>query len=96
MSEFFTQASGSLTATSQALVAGWGGSHPLAIPVFVVTHQPPADRTDTDTPPIFATEGIEAAIMQAKTSKRREGLGRVIADPPAFAVYAIGVGARAR
>jgi hypothetical protein len=28
---------------------GWNGSHPLGTPVFVVTHQPPPDWTNTDT-----------------------------------------------
>lgn len=45
---------------------GWGGSHPLGVPVVVVTHQPPAGWTDTDTPFSFVTGGVEAAIEKAK------------------------------
>jgi dihydrofolate reductase len=28
---------------------GWGGTHPLGVPIFVVTHQPPADWPHQDT-----------------------------------------------
>src|SRR6266511_728892 len=43
-------------------VAGaWGGSHPLGVPVFVVTHHPPADWPCGNTPFTFVTEDVEAA-----------------------------------
>jgi dihydrofolate reductase len=45
---------------------GWGGRHPLDKPVVVLTHNPPEDWPQ-DTPFTFVTEGIEAAIEQAKT-----------------------------
>lgn len=45
---------------------GWGGAHPIgAVPVFVVTHQAPADWTNTVTPYTFVTDGVESAIRQA-------------------------------
>ena len=43
--------------------AGWGGSHPLGVPVFIVTHSPP-DGWD-DAPFTFVTEGIESTVSQA-------------------------------
>jgi len=50
-------------------VAGaWGGSHPLGVPVFVVTHKPPADWPRGNTPFTFVTEGIEEAVAQAKAA----------------------------
>jgi dihydrofolate reductase len=50
-------------------VAGaWGGSHPLGVPVFVVTHNPPADWPRGNTPFTFVTEGVEAAVAQAKAA----------------------------
>jgi dihydrofolate reductase len=47
---------------------GWNGSHPLGKPVFVVTHEPPTDWVDTDTPYTFVTDGIAAAIAQAHSA----------------------------
>jgi dihydrofolate reductase len=41
---------------------GWGGTHPLGVPVIVVTHNPPADQPDTFT---FA-DGVEKAVELAK------------------------------
>jgi dihydrofolate reductase len=47
------------------VTSGWGGRHPLDKPVVVLTHNPPEDWPD-DTPFTFVTDGIEAAIEQAK------------------------------
>jgi dihydrofolate reductase len=46
---------------------GWEGRHPIDVPVFVVTHEPPTDwRPSEPNPPFtFVTEGVEAAIEQA-------------------------------
>ena len=50
----------------------WGGLHPLGVPVFVLTHRPPAGWPFPETPPAeeapftFVTDGIESAIMQAR------------------------------
>jgi dihydrofolate reductase len=53
---------------------GWGGRHPLDKPVVVLTHQPPADWP-ADTPFTFVTDGIEAAIEQARTLAGDKGVG---------------------
>jgi dihydrofolate reductase len=47
------------------VTSGWGGRHPLDKPVVVLTHNPPEDWPD-DTPFTFVTDGIDAAIEQAK------------------------------
>jgi dihydrofolate reductase len=45
---------------------GWGGDHPLGVPVFVVTHSIPKGWPRKDAPFTFVTEGIEAAVTKAK------------------------------
>lgn len=44
---------------------GWSGGHPLDVPIFVVTHDPP---THGDWSPLvsFVTDGIERAVELAK------------------------------
>jgi dihydrofolate reductase len=46
---------------------GWDGRHPIDVPVFVVTHEPPTDwqPREPNPPFTFVTEGVEAAIEQA-------------------------------
>ena len=48
------------------LAHGWGGHHPVGCPVFVVTHQAPADWSHPDAPFTFVTDGVASAIAQAK------------------------------
>jgi dihydrofolate reductase len=45
---------------------GWGGHHPMGVPVFVVTHNVPEGWPRDDAPFTFVTEGIESAVAQAK------------------------------
>jgi dihydrofolate reductase len=45
------------------LAGGWGGTHPVGVPVWIPTHDPP-DGWD-DAPFTFVTEGVEAAVGQA-------------------------------
>jgi dihydrofolate reductase len=42
---------------------GWGGRHPMDVPVVVLTHEPPAEHTDSFA---FVTDGIEAAVERAR------------------------------
>jgi dihydrofolate reductase len=44
---------------------GWGGNHPMGLPVVVLTHKAPDDWPE-DTPFTFVTDGIESAIATAK------------------------------
>lgn len=46
--------------------AGWGGNHPMGVPVFVVTHTIPTGWPRADAPFTFVTEGVESAVAQAK------------------------------
>jgi dihydrofolate reductase len=46
---------------------GWGGRHPVnGVPVFVLTHDPPADSPRGPSNLTFVTDGIESAIRQAR------------------------------
>ena len=46
---------------------GWGGTFPInAMPVFVVTHVPPADPPVGESRMTFVTDGVESAIRQAR------------------------------
>jgi dihydrofolate reductase len=46
---------------------GWGGRHPVnGVPVFVLTHDPPADYPHGPSNLTFVTDGIESAIDQAR------------------------------
>ena len=45
---------------------GWGGSHPLGVPVFVLTHTTPEGWPRDDAPFTFVTDGVESAVAQAK------------------------------
>jgi dihydrofolate reductase len=49
------------------LAAGWGGEHPMGVPVFIVTHEPPADWPE-DSSIKFVTDGVESAVRQAKAA----------------------------
>jgi dihydrofolate reductase len=42
---------------------GWGGRHPLGVPFFVLTHEPPDTDPGEGT---FITDGIESALEQAR------------------------------
>jgi dihydrofolate reductase len=48
------------------LTNGWGGRHPLDVPVFVVTHTVPQELVSEGSPFTFVTDGLESAIEQAK------------------------------
>jgi dihydrofolate reductase len=48
---------------------GWGGSGPLAgVPLFVLTHQVPDAVPAGEPPYTFVTDGIDAAVKQAKAA----------------------------
>jgi dihydrofolate reductase len=48
------------------LAGGWGGTHPMDAPVFILTHNPPDGFEDADF--TFVTNGIESAVEQAKAA----------------------------
>lgn len=45
---------------------GWGGRHPLDVPVFVLTHDPPEGWDYDGSPFTFVTDGVESAVEKAK------------------------------
>jgi len=48
------------------LTNGWGGKHPLDVPVFVVTSSVPHDWVYEGSPFTFVTDGLGSALEQAK------------------------------
>jgi dihydrofolate reductase len=48
------------------LTNGWGGRHPLDVPVFVLTHTVPQEWLYEGSPFTFVTDGLESALEQAK------------------------------
>lgn len=48
------------------ITKGWGGRHPVDVPVFIVTHEVPREWTNTDAPFTFVTDGVESAVEQAR------------------------------
>ncbi len=48
------------------LTNGWGGRHPLDVPVFVVSHTVPQEWVYVRSPFRFVTDGLESALEQAK------------------------------
>ncbi|MFC0627870.1 dihydrofolate reductase family protein [Kribbella deserti] len=47
------------------LAKGWGGQHPMGVPVVVLTHEPPSEWRDNKNF-VFVTDGIKSAVAQAK------------------------------
>jgi dihydrofolate reductase len=45
---------------------GWGGSPPLGVPTFVVTHSVPQEWVYEGSPYTFVTDGVQGAVEQAK------------------------------
>jgi dihydrofolate reductase len=48
------------------LTHGWGGKHPLDVPVFVVSSSVPPAWVNEGSPFTFVTDGLESALEQAK------------------------------
>lgn len=53
----------------------WGGSSPLGVPIFIVTHTVPQEWDKEGTPFTFVTEGIESAIEKAKRVAGDKNIG---------------------
>jgi dihydrofolate reductase len=47
-------------------VHGWGGMHPMNVPVVVLTHHVPQEWVKDGSPFTFVTDGIESAIEKAQ------------------------------
>ncbi|MDQ3286624.1 MAG: dihydrofolate reductase family protein, partial [Actinomycetota bacterium] len=59
------------------LTNGWGGRHPLDVPVSVVTHTVPQEWVFEGSPFTFVTDGLESAIGQAKAVAGDKDVGVV-------------------
>jgi len=44
----------------------YGGQSPFGVPMFIVTHQPPAEWLNKESPFTFVTEGVERAVELAR------------------------------
>lgn len=44
----------------------WGGTSPLAVPVFILTHHPPPEWLNRPSPFTFVTDGVASALAQAQ------------------------------
>jgi dihydrofolate reductase len=54
----------------------WGGSSPLGVPIFIVTHTVPDEWSSNEgTPFTFVTEGVESAIEKAKLVAGDKNIG---------------------
>ena len=58
------------------LTHGWGGKHPLDVPVFVVSSSVPQEWVYEGSPFTFVTDGLESALEQATSGRRRQGRRR--------------------
>jgi dihydrofolate reductase len=56
---------------------GWGGRHPMGVPFFVLTHDPPDVDPGEGT---FVTDGIESALEQARAVAGEKTIGLCAAD----------------
>lgn len=63
-----SQAAGALVTGRKLfdITNGWGGRHPMNVPIVVVTHRAPPEWVKEGEPYTFVTDGIESAIAQAK------------------------------
>ena len=59
------------------LTNGWGGRHPLDVPVFVVSHTVPHEWVYERSPFRFVTDGLESALEQAKALAGDKDVGVV-------------------
>jgi dihydrofolate reductase len=59
------------------LTNGWGGRHPLDVPVFVVSHTVPQEWVYEGSPFTFVTDGLESALEQAKAIAGDKDVGVV-------------------
>jgi dihydrofolate reductase len=58
------------------LTNGWNGTFNVRnVPVFILTHEPPAAVPEGDTQFTFVTDGIESAVRQAKAAAGDKDVG---------------------
>jgi len=59
------------------IARGWGGRHPVGVPFFLLTHNPPDRWVGPGTDGTVVTDGIESALEQARAvaGDRSVGVG---------------------
>ncbi|WP_327035738.1 dihydrofolate reductase family protein [Micromonospora ureilytica] len=57
------------------ITSGWGGRHPMDVPVVVVTHSVPEGWAPENDSFVFVTDGIESAIARAKAIAGEKEVG---------------------
>jgi len=62
------------------LTKGWGGGHPLGVPVFVLTHSVPQEWVYEGSPFTFVRDGLESAVAQAKAVAGDKDVGVIGAN----------------
>ena len=62
------------------IAGGWGGHHPMGVPFFLLTHNPPDRWTGPGTGGTVVTGGIEAALKQARAVAGDRDIGVCAAD----------------
>jgi len=62
------------------LTNGWGGGHPLDVPVFVVSHTVPQEWVYEGSPFTFVTDGLESAVEQARAVAGENDVGVIGAN----------------
>jgi len=70
------------------IAGGWGGRHPLGVPVFVVTHTAPDGWVDAD-PSFTFLDSVEEAVTEAT---RAAGAKSVVIASPNVAQQALELG----
>lgn len=62
------------------VAGGWGGKHPLDVPMFVLTHNPPQEWAGKESPFTFVTDRLESALNQARAVAGDKNIGVAGAD----------------
>lgn len=67
LAEIFANVGAMLTGRrTYDILNGWGGTHPVnAIPVVVLTHNPPPNPPNGKSEMVFVTDGIKSAVAKA-------------------------------
>lgn len=59
---------------------GWGGHHPLGVPYFLLTHNPPDKHVGPGTDGTVVTDGIEGALERARAVAGERNIAVCSAD----------------
>jgi dihydrofolate reductase len=64
------------------IARAWGGNGPIhGRPVFVLTHEVPAELPEASVPYTYVTDGVESAIRQAKEAAQDKNVASPVRRP---------------